>query len=158
MRGGDSEIAKIKDKLRPGEVVELVSTQKRAVKPRTFFITNERCIMRVPGLVGDVLESCVWTDVGDFTIKKGMMRATISFVRAHGGSFALTDVSKNDVDKMHQLIEKYVSDAKQAANAPAQPTVVQAAPAQDPLDALKMKLINGEITEEEYNKMKKLLE
>lgn len=158
IRGGEHEIAKIRDKLRPGEEVKLVSTQKQAVKPSTFFITTERCLMRVPGMVGDTIQSCEWTDVGDFTIKKGMMRASISFLRTKGGTFTLRDVSKSDVDKMHELIERYVSAVKEAAKTSNQPAAAQSAPAQDPLDALKMKFINGEITEEQYAKMKKILE
>ncbi len=70
----------------------------------------------------------------------------------------MSDVSKNDVDKMHALIERYVSAVKEATKTPNQPAAAQSAPAQDPLDALKMKLISGEITEEQYAKMKKILE
>lgn len=157
-RDRESEIEKIKDKLRPGETVELVSTQKILIKPATFFITNTRCLMRVPRIVGDIIQSCEWTDVGDFTIKKGMMSSTISFTRSQGDAFTMSEISKKDVDKMHALIERYVSMAKEEANKPVQPTTTQSAPAQNPLDALKMKLINGEITEEEYNKTKKILE
>ncbi len=172
-RGGKHEQDKIQDRLRPGEEVMHVITQKHLMKPSTYFITNQRMIIRDPSLFGSSVQSLLWNDVGDVEISKGPLRATISFHRGSGGLeqsmvssgrlwktmgrgagsnvFSLTDIGKSEAEKVFALLEELISTAKkkklQATQHP-----------QNPLDLLKTKFINGEITAEEYEEKKKTLE
>ena len=183
-RGGEHELDKIRSKLRPGENVLHVITQRKLVKPSTYFITDQRVLVRDPYFFKDEVQSLMWNDVGDVEISKGPLRASLRFHRGGGGLqqstqssfwsllnkggggnvFVLEDVKKSDAEDIYKLVEAKIRENKESRlqaqeqerqQSQQQP---QAGPAQSPLDALKMKMVNGEITEEEYERKKKLLE
>lgn len=157
-RDKNQEVDKIKERLRQGEEILLATTQARAVKPSTYFVTTERVLIRAVGIMGDKITSIQWTDVGDFQMAKGAMRASIEFVKSSNGqTITIADIRKDDAEQMYELIEKYINQALQNATAQSNGSAPPPS-AQSPLDALKMKLVNGEITEEEFEKKKKLLE
>ncbi|ABK77243.1 hypothetical protein CENSYa_0610 [Cenarchaeum symbiosum A] len=162
-RGKDKEYEKIRSRLRDGEEILLTVTQSKAILPATYFVTNERIITRDPSITGEGITSIQWVDVGDFSLKKRLFRAYIEFVIRSGSTVTLDNISRGDAEEMYRLIEKYVKRLREAANeqhAKEQAHTGQGEDksASDPLAVLKMKLVNDEITEEEFEKKKKLLE
>ncbi len=184
-RGGKHELDKIQDKLRTDEEVLHVITQKHFMKPSTYFITNQRMIIRDPSFFGDDVQSLMWNEVGDIEISKGPLRATISFHRGHGGLdqstassgfwsimgrrgdanvFTLTDIGKSEAEDVYNLLDDLIRRVRESEiraqmlqqQPQLQPSQQQSQ--QSPLDILKTKFVNGEITAEEYETKKKILE
>ena len=101
---GKGEVEKIKDRLRPGEEVILSATQSGATtKPATFFVTNERLIMRNPGFTGSKIDSCQWVDASDYSLDKGPFRSSIRVSMGTGKDFNLTKLNNNDAQQMYEI-------------------------------------------------------
>lgn len=154
-RGGDQEIEKIREELRPDEEVLFIATQAKAIQPSTVFITTERVIYRKPGIGSSLLESVQWDDISDYVMDKGVMKSSIKIMKSGGGNdFLITSLKKKDAIRIREIVDERVIAARKAKRQPTQ--VVQQA--QSPLDQLKTKFVNGEITQEEYEARKKVLE
>ena len=152
-RGGDQEIEKIREELRSGEEVIFSTTQLQLRKPSTFFITTERIIARSPGLINSTIDSVQWDDISNYSMFKGkLLRAGIKVFSAHG-TMQIDDLNKDDTKRIREFIDENMKKVKDAKS---QGHVIQQA--QSPLDQLKTKFVNGEITQEEYEARKKVLE
>ena len=182
-----NEIDSIKDELSDNEQVEIVAKQSRlkpggtiGFTPNTIFVTSNRIIIKNPSMFGarkDV-EMFYYADMVSVKLEKGMFSSSIYLSipglteiskAQRGGSFGLaslggvanqsgsgliTGLPKDTAKKMYDIIRKHIDEAKLKKNAPPPP----AADNLDPIKALKMKFVNGEITQEEYEAKKKILE
>lgn len=180
-RGGEHEVDKISSMLRPDEKVIRVVTQQAFVKPSTYFITNQRLLIRDPSFLSDDVQALVWNEIGDIEISKGKLGGgtTIRFHRGSGGLeqsskssfwstlsgkggggnvFAMEHIKNSEADDIYKILEEFIVKANKEKQAQQQPQTQTQTPPTNPLDMLKMKMINGEITEDEYERKRKLLE
>lgn len=152
-RGGDQEIEKIREELRSGEEILFTATQLQLRKPSTYFITTDRIIARRPGLIDSHIDSMEWDQISNYSMFKGkLLRAGIKILSAHA-TMQIDDLNKEDTKRMREYIDENMAKVKAEKS---QGHVVQQA--QDPMDQLKAKFVNGEITAEEYAAKKKVLE
>jgi len=145
------------------------------MKPSTYFITNQRMIIRDPSFFGDDVQSLMWNDVGDIEISKGPLRATITFHRGGGGLnqsmvssgfwksiqnrganvFTLSDIGKSEAEEVYNMLDGLIRSVRKNKS---EAQMLKQQSLQSPLDILKTKFVNGEITAEEYETKKKILE
>ncbi len=180
------EISSIKSELSDGEIIEIIAKQSRAkpggtmgFTPNTIFVTTNRVIIKNPSMFGarKDIEFFYYSDMVSVKLEKGMFSASLYFsipgltemskaqrggtfglasfggVANQAGSGIITGLPKNTAKTMYDIIRKHIDESKFAKNAPAQPVADN-----DPIKALKMKFVNGEITQEEYESKKKILE
>ena len=84
--------------------------------------------------------------------------------RGDANVFTLTDIGKSEAEDIYNLLDGLIrrvrEDKARAQTLQQQPQLQpsQQQPQQNPLDILKTKFVNGEITVEEYETKKKILE
>lgn len=173
------EYEKIQDRLDDGETVLMAVRQSRIkpggaaiLTPNTIFVTEKRMVIRNPTKMGlgENIEDYSYDQITSVKLEKGLLSASIQFTIP-----GMTEMSKSDkwsglpwgrsdegvidaipkgkAEKLFKIIRDGVDNAKKQKN---QPSVVQQQ--QNPLDALKMKFVNGEITKEEFEEKKAILE
>ena len=152
--------------------------------PKSMFLTNKRILIRQPTRFGrgEKMEAYEYIQIKSVRVERGMRASSIilniegmtelSKLAGFGtGGFNLAGgmriasgkgvgeiggLDRALADEMHKYIKARADEAKKAAAQPAQ-TIVQQQQ-EDPVAALKLRFVNGEITEEEYIRKKELLE
>jgi len=173
------EYEKIRDRLDEGETVVMAVRQSRVrpggaavLTPNTVFVTEKRIVIRAPTKLGlgQNIEDYPYDQITTVKLEKGLFSASIQFAipgltessKSHkwsGVMWGRSDegvidaIPKSKAEKLFTIIRNGVQDARKAKS---QPTVVQQA--QSPLDMLKTKFVNGEITAEEFEEKRKILE
>lgn len=116
-------------------------------------VTNVRLLFYMPKLLGryevdsyylDRIEAVEFTK-GRF---KGRVQVTIT-----NDDKVVKGMDNGEGKKLAEYLQKVILDHRPAAGAPA-----GAQEAQDPINALKMRLASGEITQEEYENLRRVLE
>lgn len=177
------EIANIQDRLDPDEQVLMAVRQSKlhstSVKLNTnsIFVTDRRILIVSPkklGLAVDV-EDYTYDNITGIKLVKGMLHSSIELTMPgsselskpnrilgfHMGSSlvggevagAIEGLPREKAEKIVEIVRKKIREYKEQRNTP---TTIQQQ--QSPLDLLKTKFVNGEITEEEFEKKKKILE
>lgn len=151
----------IKNMLRPDEYVIAAAQQSRMrslFTPDSIFVTNLRIIKYAPSALGlrKAIEDFLYVDVANFKVNKGIFLARITIrMRYSSDDCILDNLPKGKMDTISRVINEGIRRATEKS-APSQQ--VAGPQSDDPLKVLKMRLAKGEISKEEYEEMKQLLE
>ncbi len=160
------EINRIKTFLEAAEVIKAVARQSKLmpggklITPRTIFATNRRLIIRDPSALGlrADLDSIPYSQINNIKLEKG---AFTSEIRIKSGQFEndeqgyIPAIPKKKAAKILGIINEHIREAQHFHGVP--PTISEKKE-DDPLTILKKRLVMGEITIEEYAKLKSTLE
>ena len=178
-----SEIEKVKEFLDPDETVHIVAKQTRRkpggaimLAPNSIIVSNKRLIITNPSMAGlrKSIQDFPYDKIVGIKLQKGIFTSTIDITTAGMGSQgkpghfgnrwgkgednAIDGIEKNKGDEIVKFVRTKMEDIKntnqQAANqqAASNPTT------EDPLTLLKKRFVMGEITKEEFEEMKQILE
>ena len=155
----------IKNMLRPDEYVIMAVQQSRMralVTPDSIFVTNLRIIKYLPSALGlrKAIEDYLYVDMANFKVKKGIVLATIEIrMRYSSNDLILNDLPKSKMDAISRVVNEGIRRAADKSNPQSTPTQ-QAVESQsdNPLQILKLRLAKGEISKEEFEDMKRLLQ
>ena len=138
------------------------SRLKAATTPDSIIITNQRIIRYSPSRLGlhKEIEDYRYEDIANLKIDKGILFATITLKRRFmSEDLILDNLPAGQVDYVFRLIQENLRRTSSA------PTSVVTANQQspltspdDPLQVLKLRFARGEITKEQFEEMKKVLE
>jgi hypothetical protein len=138
------------------------SRLKAAITPDSIIVTNQRIIRYSPSALGlrKEIEDYRYEDIANLKTDKGILFATIILKRRFmSEDLILDNLPKGPVDYISRLIHenlKRMTSAPASLVAPNQQTPL-AAP-EEPLQVLKLRFARGEITTEQFEEMKRLLE
>ena len=151
---------KIEDWLEPGETVVITATQKRLggasiVSPTTVYVTEKRIIVsgRDERLFS-FTNSYTWDELSAVRYIKYALVYTLVIAVPGMDELHITFLPKGKVNEILDYVDEKLKEAHQATLQP-NVTVVSA---DDPLTMLKKRFVNGEISKEEFEEMKKVLE
>ena len=172
------EIYLIKHHISPDDKVLLVAKQSK-YKPggalltggNTIYATNEKIIIRNPTMFGfrESIEEIPYDKITSVKLEKGMFSSTIvirspglselSRVSKSSGLIAWGRSEEGQIDaipkaKAEQLV-KIIKEKMEEARRPNQTTQKSN---DDPLTLLKKRLVLGEITKEQYEELKSILD
>ena len=138
------------------------SRLKAATTPDSIIITNQRIIRYSPSSLGlhKEIEDYRYEDIANLKIDKGILFATITLKRRFmSEDLILDNLPAGQVDYFFRLIQENLRRTSSA------PTSVVTTNKQspltspdDPLQVLKLRFARGEITKEQFEEMKKVLE
>ena len=155
----------IKKMLLADEQVMAVIKQSRlkaAITPDSIIITNQRIIRCSPSSLGlhKEIEDYRYEDMANLKIDKGILFATITVKqRFMSEDLILGNLPEGQVDYVFRLIQENLRRMGNATTSPV--TTNQQTPltsSEDPLQVLKLRFARGEITKEQFEEMKKVLE
>jgi len=155
----------IKKMLLADEQVMAVIKQSRlkaAITPDSIIITNQRIIRYSPSSLGlhKEIEDYRYEDMANLKIDKGILFATITVKRRFmSEDLILDNLPEGQVDYVFRLIQENLRRMGNATISPV--TTNQQTPltsSEDPLQVLKLRFAKGEITKEQFEEMKKVLE
>jgi hypothetical protein len=138
------------------------SRLKAATTPDSIIITNQRIIRYSPSTLGlhKEIEDYRYEDIANLKIDKGILFATITLKRRFmSEDLILDNLPAGQVDYVFRLIQE---NLRRTSSAPTSVvTTNQQSPLtspDDPLQVLKLRFARGEITKEQFEEMKKVLE
>ena len=174
------EIDKIQKRLDPDEQLLMAVRQSRVkpggaaiITPNTMFVTNKRMLVRNPKKLGFAvdIEEYPYDTITNVKLTKGIFSSSIQItipgmtemskvdraftIWGRDDTGVIDAIPKAKAEKMYEIIRAKVKEIKERKDAP---SVVQQQQQQSPLDLLKTKFVNGEISAEEYEVKKKILE
>jgi hypothetical protein len=116
--------------------------------------TNQRLIFYMPKLLGRwEVESASLDQVSAVHFNKGLTAGRIHVI-VYNSEKVIKWISNDEGEKMVKLIEK----EQEKNRGDYKTTNLKVEPKEDPLQSLKMRFVKGEITQEQYQEMKKILE
>ena len=138
------------------------SRLKAATTPDSIIITNQRIIRYSPSSLGlhKEIEDYRYEDIANLKIEKGILFANITLKRRFmSEDLILDNLPAGQVDYIFRLIQE---NLRRTSSAPTSVvTTNQQSPltsSEDPLQVLKLRFAKGEITKEQFEEMKKVLE
>jgi len=138
------------------------SRLKAATTPDSIIITNQRIIRYSPSSLGlhKEIEDYRYEDIANLKIEKGILFANITLKRRFmSEDLILDNLPAGQVDYIFRLIQE---NLRRTSSAPTSVvTTNQQSPltsSEDPLQVLKLRFARGEITKEQFEEMKKVLE
>ena len=138
------------------------SRLKAATTPDSIIITNQRIIRYSPSTLGlhKEIEDYRYEDIANLKIDKGILFATITLKRRFmSADLILDNLPAGQVDYVFKLIQenlRRMSSAPTSVVTTNQQTPLTAP--EDPLQVLKLRFARGEITKEQFEEMKRVLE
>jgi hypothetical protein len=138
------------------------SRLKAAITPDSIIITSQRIIRCSPSSLGlhKEIEDYRYEDMANLKIDKGIFFATITIKRRFmSEDLILDNLPEGQVDYIFRLIQENLRRMSSATVSPV--TTDQQTPSgstEDPLQVLKLRFARGEITKEEFEEMKRVLE
>jgi hypothetical protein len=155
----------IKKMLLADEQVMAVIKQSRlkaAITPDSIIITNQRIIRYSPSALGlhKEIEDYRYEDIANLKIDKGILFATITAKRRFmSEDLVLDKLLKGRADYISRVIQE---NLRRISSAPASLVTTNQQTAltspEDPLQVLKLRFARGEITKEQFEEMKRVLE
>jgi hypothetical protein len=138
------------------------SRLKAAATPDFIIITNQRIIRYSPSALGlhKEIEDYRYEDIANLKIEKGIMFATITLRRRFmSEDLVLDNLPAGKVDYVFKLIQENLKRMS-STSVPPSTTSQQTTPVppEDPLQVLKLRFARGEISKEEFEEMKRVLE
>ena len=161
----------------------MVKSGATKFNPKSMFLTNNRILIRQPTRfgTGEKMEAYDYDQIKSVRVERGMRASSIILnidgltelsklagfgsggFNLLGGTRAASGKGVGEIggldrelaDEMHKYIKARVDEVKKATSVPTQ-TIIQQQ--QDPIAALKLRFVNGEITEDEFLRKKELLE
>ena len=138
------------------------SRLKAATTPDSIIITNQRIIRYSQSSLGlhKEIEDYRYEDIANLKIEKGILFANITLKRRFmSEDLILDNLPAGQVDYIFRLIQE---NLRRTSSAPTSVvTTNQQSPltsSEDPLQVLKLRFARGEITKEQFEEMKKVLE
>ena len=180
-KGEIKEVEKIKDRLDPGEIVHIVAKQSRVkpggsviTTPNTIFITDTRLIIRNPTMLGmrENFEDFSFDKLTTIKLEKGVFSSTLVITAPGMGTSARPGLASGLIawgrgedgtidaipkDKA-ELILHFIRDKMEKIRTQNSQQTNNGNTGDDPLTLLKKRFVMGEITKEEFEDMKKILE
>jgi len=155
----------IKKMLLADEQVMAVIKQSRlkaAITPDSIIITSQRIIRYSPSSLGlhKEIEDYRYEDMANLKIDKGILFATITVKRRFmSEDLILDNLPEGQVNYVFRLIQENLRRIGSATVSPVtQDQQTPPGPPEDPLQVLKLRFARGEITREEFEEMKRVLE
>jgi len=155
----------IKKMLLADEQVMAVVKQSRwkaAITPDSIIITNQRIIRYSPSSLGlyKEIEDHRYEDIANLKIEKGILFATITLKRRFmSEDLILDNLPAGKVDYVFRVIQENLKRMSSTSVSPATTNQPTSPPApEDPLQVLKLRFDRGDITREEFEEMKRVLE
>lgn len=160
-----SEIDRITNMLDAGETVKAVARQSKImpggklITPKTIFATDKRLFIRDPNLLGlrSDVDAIPYSQINNVKLEKGVFT---SKVLIKSGNFNTDEqgyidaIPKDKAAKIVAIINEGIRRSQTHMTEVIQPKSVE----EDPLTILKKRFVKGEITKEEFEDMKKMLE
>jgi len=152
------EIMQIADRIDEDEKVLMVIRQTKnplkpggsLITPDTIFATTKKIIIRNPSALGlrQNVESYPFENIVDVKLEKGMFSSAIA-INVPGSIFdgLIEAIPKKDAEELLKIIYDRIHKKKNSTSND-----------DDPLKILKIRFAKGEITKEEYDEMKSMLE
>ena len=157
----------VTEELIPGEQVLHVVRQARLEQPITpdlIIVTTERVMIRRPDWFGLTASNrdYRYEDMGNVTVKRGLLNSTVSVkMRMLSYDLILKAIPKAEAPKISSTIQKGIDgrfhglDGKESRIYRNPRKVDVGSENQDLLKILKYRYVKGEITNEEYERIKK---
>lgn len=160
------EIHRIKRFLEAAEVIKAVARQSKfmpggkLITPRTIFATNRRLIIRDPNALGlrADLDSIPYSQINNVKLEKG---AFTSEIKIKSGQFEndeegyIPAIPKKKAERILGIINEHIREAQHFHGSPPNSSEKKE---DDPLTILKKRFAKGEITKEEFEESKKILD
>jgi hypothetical protein len=155
----------VKEMLLTDEQVIAVIKQSRlkaAITPDSIIVTNQRIIKYSPSNLGlrKEIEDYRYEDIANLKIDKGIRFASIAVKRRFMSEDLILDkLLKGQADYICRFIQENLRRTSGASMSPvtAGQQIFPPSP-EDPLQVLKMRFARGEITKEQFEEMKGVLE
>jgi len=150
----------IRKMLLADEQVQMAVKQSRwrnLFTPDTILLTNQRVIRYSPhGFLGwrKSIEDYRYEDMANFKITKGIIFATVTIGhRFMSESLVLDGLPKGLMTDVSRVVEENIRRVRAGTPSPAASNAV----IQDALETLKMRFARGEISQEQFEKMRDVL-
>ena len=178
-----SEIEKVKEFLDPDETVHIVAKQTRRkpggaimLAPNSIIVSNKRLIITNPSMAGlrKSIQDFPYDKIVGIKLQKGIFTSTIDITTAGMGSQgkpghfgsrwgkgednAIDGIEKNKGDEIVKFVRIKMEEIKNANQQSANQQSASNSTPEDPLTLLKKRFVMGEITKEEFEEMKQILE
>ena len=175
------EIEKIQDKMDSDESVIVIARQSRVrpggtqiTTPNIIFATTKRIIIKNPNLLGlrEDVDDYSYDSITSVKLEKGLFSSSIHLVIPGMTEMSKSDrhfkmwgrndagvidaISKDKAEELYMVIKDKVRETKEQQKTPS--VMMVESKKENPMDTLKLRFVNGEITKEEYEDMKKVLE
>jgi hypothetical protein len=178
-----SEIEKVKEFLDPNETVHIVAKQTRRkpggaimLAPNSIIVTDRRLIITNPSMAGlrKSIQDFPYDKIVGIKLQKGIFTSTIDITTAGMGSQgkpghfgsrwgkgednAIDGIEKNKGDEIVKFVRTKMEEVKNANQQSANQQSASNPISEDPLTLLKKRFVMGEITKEEFEEMKQILD
>lgn len=157
----DREIGKIAPRLDNNEKVVMSVRQSRVkpgganVNPNTIFVTDKRVMIRSPtrmGLGEEIVEH-EYGIIRSIQLEKGVMSSSLVFFMAgNTPGTTIRAIPKAKAEAVYRYVRAKIQEAKERGTKVTFDQPV--APREDPLAMLQKRYVGGEISREEFLKMK----
>ncbi|MGI0009774.1 MAG: PH domain-containing protein [Nitrosopumilaceae archaeon] len=159
-----SEIDRIKNVLDAAEIIKAVARQSKImpggkiITPKTIFATNKRVIVRDPSMLGlrSDVDSVPYSQINNVKLEKGVFTSKVMITSGNFNSDEsgfIDAIPKEKAAKIVGIINEGIRNAQTHVT-----ETVQTKTEDDPLTMLKKRLVKGEISKEEYEDLKKIIE
>ena len=161
------EINRIKQMLEVSEMIKTVARQSRImpggslVTPNIIFATNKRLIIRDPNMLGLMagIESIPYSQINKVHLEKGAFTSELVMdvgqYESGDNEQIIPAIPKKKAAEILSIINEHVRGSQDLSNITQVPKNNDN---EDPLVTLKRRLAKGEISPEEYVKLKQILE
>jgi hypothetical protein len=138
------------------------SRLKAAITPDSIVVTNQRIIKYSPSNFGlrKEIEDYRYEDIANLKIDKGIRFATIALKRRFMSEDLILDkLLKGQADYICRFIQENLRRTSGAPTSPVTPgQQIPPTSPEDPLQVLRLRFARGEITKEQFEEMKRVLE
>jgi ssDNA-binding Zn-finger/Zn-ribbon topoisomerase 1 len=154
----------VEDMLLPTEQIVATMKQSRlkaAVTPDTIIVTDERIIRYSPSTLGirKEIADYRYCDMANCRVNKGIMFATITIKqRFSGEDLVLGNLPKGPMGRVSKLIQEKIRQTSGGIPTAAASQPVASTQTESPIELLKLRLVKGEITKEQYEEMRQILD
>ena len=151
----------VKEILDPGEQLLAIIRQRRLktiTTPDTIVVTEQRVIRCSPSAFGlkKEVSDYLYQDMANLRVKKGIVSGSIIIKQnRRGDDLVIDNLPKAPLDSMAKVIQEKIRQARSEITSQ---QVSSSSQVQDPLTMLKTRFVKGEITKEQFEEMKQILE
>jgi hypothetical protein len=136
------------------------SRWKRLFAPDSIFVTSHRIILYSPKALGlrKTIEDYRYQDMANFKADRGIFFTTLTITqRFMSNDLVINSLPKGKTDKIARIIHEGIRKMSSGGR-PDAVNVPQGSQSDDPLTVLKLRYARGEIDQQQYEEMKRVLE